>query len=54
MRDTVTRECLLSEGRCFPVYHMNKKNWISIILDSNIDFKILCNIIDESYNLVNR
>lgn len=50
----VTRECLLSEGRCFPAYHMNKKNWISIILDNNIDFKILCNIIDESYNLVNR
>ncbi len=52
--EPVTRECLLSEGRCFPAYHMNKKNWISIILDDNIDFQILCNIIDESYNIVNR
>lgn len=52
--EPVTRECLLSEGRCFPAYHMNKKNWISIILDDNIDFEILCNIIDESYNIVNR
>lgn len=52
--EPITRECLLAEGRCFPAYHMNKKLWISIILDDNIDFKILCNIIDESYNLVNR
>lgn len=52
--EPLTRECLLSEGRCFPAYHMNKKNWISIILDDNIDFQILCNIIDESYNIVNR
>lgn len=50
----ITRECLLNEGRCFPAYHMNKKNWISIILDNNIDFQVLCNIIDESYNIVNR
>ncbi len=48
-----TRECLLSEGRCFPAYHMNKKNWISVILNDKIDFKILCNIIDESYNIIN-
>lgn len=50
----ITREFLLAEGRCFPGYHMNKKHWISIILDSNIDFNILCNIIDESYNIVNK
>lgn len=50
----VVRECLLAEGRCFPAYHMNKKLWISIMLDDNVDFKILCNIIDESYNIVNR
>ncbi|MDE5764228.1 MAG: MmcQ/YjbR family DNA-binding protein [Ruminococcus sp.] len=52
--EPVTRECLLSEGRCFPGYHMNKKNWISIILDDNIDFQILCNIIDESYDIIDR
>ncbi|MDE5557491.1 MAG: MmcQ/YjbR family DNA-binding protein [Ruminococcus sp.] len=52
--EPLTRECLLAEGKAFPAYHMNKKLWISIILDNNIDFKILCNIIDESYNIVNR
>lgn len=52
--EPVTRECLLAEGRCFPAYHMNKKYWISIMLDDNIDFQILFNLIDESYNIVNR
>lgn len=51
--EPITRECLLAEGRCFPAYHMNKQKWISIILDNNIDFKTLCNIIDESYNIIN-
>ena len=31
----LTRECLLAEGKAFPAYHMNKKLWISIILDEN-------------------
>lgn len=52
--EPITRECLLAEERAFPAYHMNKQKWISIILDSNIDFQILCNLIDESYNIVNR
>lgn len=51
--NSVTRECLLAEGRCFPAYHMNKKNWISIILDGSVEFDILCNIIDKSYDIVN-
>lgn len=50
----VTRECLFAEEKAFPAYHMNKQKWISIILDDNIDFRILCNIIDESYNLIDR
>ncbi len=52
--EPLTRECLIAEGKAFPAYHMNKKLWISIILDGNIDFKILCNIIDESYNIIDR
>ncbi len=35
----------------YPAYHMNKKNWISIILDSTVDFNIITHLIDESYNL---
>ncbi|MDE6501352.1 MAG: MmcQ/YjbR family DNA-binding protein [Ruminococcus sp.] len=50
----LTRECLLAEEKAFPAYHMNKKLWISIILDRNVPFDIIRNIIDESYNIVNR
>ncbi|MDE5582339.1 MAG: MmcQ/YjbR family DNA-binding protein [Ruminococcus sp.] len=50
----ITRECLLAERKAFPAYHMNKKLWISIILDGSVSSDIICNIIDESYNLVKR
>lgn len=36
----------------FPAYHMNKKYWITILLTSNIDMKIITDLIDESFNLV--
>ena len=36
----------------FKAYHMNKNNWITINLDSNIDFNYLCKLIDDSYNNV--
>lgn len=36
----------------FSAYHMNKKNWISARLDTNIDIKDIYNLIDESYNIV--
>lgn len=35
----------------FPVYHMNKKHWITIILDGSVDYLEICNLIDESYAL---
>lgn len=36
----------------FRAYHMNKKYWITINLDSNINFSYLCSLVDMSYNLV--
>lgn len=40
---------LLNENGFYPAYHMNKKNWISIILDDTLDDNIIMELIDESY-----
>ncbi|MBR1544936.1 MAG: MmcQ/YjbR family DNA-binding protein [Alphaproteobacteria bacterium] len=46
---------LLSYGeKVYPAYHMNKKNWISIILDGSIDDEKIYNLIDSSYNMVSK
>lgn len=34
-----------------PAYHMNKKNWISVILDGGITHEALYRLIDESHAL---
>lgn len=36
----------------FPAWHMNRKYWISVLLDSNIPEELLHTLIDESYHLV--
>lgn len=36
----------------FLAYHMNKENWITILLDNTIDLEELYQLIDESYHLV--
>ncbi|MBE6529146.1 MAG: hypothetical protein E7680_00885 [Ruminococcaceae bacterium] len=36
----------------FPAWHMNRKYWISVLLDSNIPTELLQTLIDESYGLV--
>ena len=36
----------------FPAYHMNKKHWISVLVDSPAETKRIFEIIDDSYNLV--
>jgi len=40
---------LLSEKGFYPAYHMNKKNWISIILDDTVDDDKIFSLIEESY-----
>ena len=35
----------------FPAYHMNKKSWITIMLDSDITKTRIKELIDNSYNL---
>jgi predicted DNA-binding protein (MmcQ/YjbR family) len=35
-----------------PGYHMNKKHWISVMMDGTIKDSLICQWIDNSYNLV--
>ncbi|PIT15537.1 MmcQ family protein [Snodgrassella alvi] len=35
----------------FPAYHMNKKNWLTIMLDGSVPFEQITSLLDYSYNL---
>jgi len=49
-----TKETLLKNKGFYEAYHMNKKNWITMILDETIEDKIIIKQIEESYNLINK
>lgn len=39
---------------CFPGYHMNKKHWITFILDGSVETEIIFSKIDTSYLLAKK
>ena len=41
----------IDHKRYYPGWHMNKKHWITIILDGSVPFEEICQRIDESYSL---
>lgn len=43
---------IIDNQNIFPAYHMNKKHWISIVLDKNIKLEIIKGLIDISYSLI--
>lgn len=43
---------LIDNEHYFLAYHMNKKSWITIILDCNTNLEELYELVDESYHLV--
>lgn len=45
---------LIDKKHFFPAYHMNKKYWISIVLDSDTDLNLVKSLIDESFKLVEK
>lgn len=47
-------ESLIDKKHFFPAYHMNKKHWITILLDSDMDLDLVKSLIDESFNLVEK
>lgn len=42
---------LLSEEGFLPAYHMNKQNWITVLLDGTVDREKIFMLIDMSYGL---
>jgi predicted DNA-binding protein (MmcQ/YjbR family) len=44
-------ESLTSENGIVPAYHMNKKYWISILLDGSVNINKIKKLIDTSYDL---
>lgn len=45
---------LIDYKMIFPAYHMNKKYWITILLNKEIDMELLKQLIDESFWLVEK
>lgn len=45
---------LIDNEHYFPGWHMNKKNWYTIILDGSVSMEELCRRIDESYVLAKK
>lgn len=44
---------LIDCKKFFPGYHMDKKHWITAVLDGSIQDKKLFELIDASYNITN-
>lgn len=42
---------IIKQNNIYPAYHMNKKHWISIILDGSVEIKEIYRYIDQSYIL---
>ena len=44
-------EDIIDGVKVFPGYHMNKKSWITVVLNNSMDNKSLFELLDNSYNL---
>ena len=42
-------KCYLKENGFYPAYHMNKKNWITVLLDGTVADEKMISLIEESY-----
>ncbi len=47
-------EDLLKVNGIYEAYHMNKKHWVSVVLDGTIDNQYIFELIDNSYTLVSK
>ena len=43
-------EYLLKQNGFYPAYHMNKKNWITVILNNTISDEAIMGLIEKSYS----
>ena len=49
--DLMLRDILLRQEGFYPGYHMNKRNWITIVLDGTVSFEEICRQIDASFEM---
>lgn len=47
-------QSMIKDSSIYPGYHMNKKHWISIILDGSVNLEEIYKRIDESYVLAKK
>ena len=52
LRCDTTEKSMVDNKTIFPGYHMNKKSWITVPLDGRMKTKKVCELIDQSYELV--
>ena len=45
---------LIDRVHFYPAYHMNKKHWITIVLNKEVDEPLVQQLLDESYGLVEK
>ena len=45
---------LIDRVHFYPAYHMNKKHWITIVLDKEVDEPFVQQLLEESYGLVEK
>ena len=51
---TIDADKIIDNKTVFPGYHMNKKHWITIILDNSVPMDYIKKRIDESYILAKK
>lgn len=45
---------LVNQTTIYPAYHMNKSYWISVLLNDRLEDEVIQDLIDTSFNLVNK
>ncbi len=52
--DPMFKEFLLSQFGFLKAYHMAPSNWISVVLDNSVEIEKILDLIDESYNSIDK
>lgn len=50
----LTYDFAKTSDHIFPAYHMNKNNWITIILDGTLSDEFVFELIEKSFSLTNK
>lgn len=48
---SAARDFAASNTGVFPGYHMNKDNWITVVLDGSVETGVILGLIDHSYEI---